>query len=364
LFNAVNAAPTRRSAVEHIGIDVHKSESQICRLTAAGEILEARVLTRKDRFSRILGDCPRARILIEASTESEWVARCLEELGHEVIVADPNYAPMYATRSRRIKTDRRDARALMDACAKGTYRPAHRTSDAQRQIRALLAARDQLVRTRARQVHLTRSLVRREGLRVHGCTVRSFAERLAATELPPWLRNVTTPLMTVLEEANRQVDDLDRAILQVVGRDPVVQRLDTAPGVGPVTAVAFVATLDRVERFGRAHEVESYLGLVPCEHSSGERQRRGMLTKTGNPRMRFLLVEAAWGILRSRRSQSEELRRWAERIATRRGRRVAAVALARRLAGILYAMWRDGTEYQPRPQRRHLGNRESVVVAA
>jgi transposase len=350
--------------VEHIGIDVYKNESQICRLTEQGEILEPRIVTRRDRFAAVLGTGPRARILIEASTESEWVARCLEELGHEVIVADPNYAPMYATRSRRIKTDRRDARALMEACEKGSYRAAHRTSDTQRQVRALLAVRDNLVRTRSRQVHLIRALVRREGIRVRSCTVRSFAERLAATELPQWLRHITDPIVAVLEEANRQMAILDQALLKIVGQDAVVQRLRTVPGVGPVTAVAYVATLDRVERFGRAHEVESYLGLVPSENSSGERQHRGALTKAGNPRMRFLLVEAAGCILRSRSSPTQDLRQWAERIATRRGRRVAVVALARRLAGILYAMWRDGTEYQAHPRRQRGATQQPAVVAA
>jgi len=90
--------------MEHVGIDVHAGESQICSLTDAGEILERRIRTGPDRFAEVFGDRPRARILIEASTESEWVARCLERLGHEVIVADPNYAPMYATRSRRVRT--------------------------------------------------------------------------------------------------------------------------------------------------------------------------------------------------------------------------------------------------------------------
>src|SRR5437870_3648918 len=144
--------------MEHIGIDVHKNESQICRLTEEGEILEQRIATRRDRWAAVLGKLPRARVLIEASTESEWVTRCLEDLGHEVIIADPNFAPMYATRSRRVKTDRRDTQALMDACRLGAYRPAHRTSDAQRQVRALLAVRDSVVRTRTRQVHLIRAL--------------------------------------------------------------------------------------------------------------------------------------------------------------------------------------------------------------
>jgi transposase len=350
--------------MEHIGIDVHKNESQICLLTEYGEIVESRILTRHDRLTAALGNRPRARVLIEASTESEWVARCLEELGHEVIVADPNYAPMYATRSRRVKTDRRDAQALMDACRLGAYRPAHRTSDAQRQVRALLAVRENLVRTRVRQVQLIRALTRREGQRVRSCTVRSFAQRLAATELPEWLRRTTAPLVAVLEETQQQVGALDRAILEVVGQDPVVQRLRTAPGIGPITAVAFVATVDRVERFDRAHELESYLGLVPSEHSSGERQHRGAVTKTGNSRLRYLLVEAAWCILRSRSSSTEKLREWAGRIAVRRGRRVAVVALARRLAGILYAMWRDATDYQADPRRQRCASPKLIVSAA
>lgn len=135
---------------------------------------------------------------------------------------------------------------------------------------------------------------------------------------------------------------------QLVTRDDVTKRLVTVPGVGPVTAVAFVATLDDVSRFQGAHQVESYLGLVPQEWSSSETQRRGHITKAGNGRVRWLLVQAAWCIL-ERRSKPEvaALRLWADRIAGRRGRLVAAVALARRLAGILYALWRDGTEYNP-----------------
>ena len=121
--------------MDHIGMDVHKKESQLCILTEAGELIERRIRTEGSRFADVLGQRPRARILLEASTDSEWVARCLEELGHEVIVGDPNFAPMYATRTRKVKTDRRDARALADACLLGAYRPAHRLSDAQRHVR-------------------------------------------------------------------------------------------------------------------------------------------------------------------------------------------------------------------------------------
>ena len=116
------------------------------------------------------------------------------------------------------------------------------------------------------------------------------------------------------------------------------------PQIGPVTAVSFVATLDDAGRFRGAHQVEAYVGLVPREWSSGETQRRGRITKAGNARIRWLLVEAAWRVATNKkRPETEALRNWADRIARRRGKRVAMVALARKLSGILYAMWRDGS---------------------
>ena len=102
--------------MDHVGIDLHKRDSQICWLHDTGEVREVRIRTTPERFEAVFGGRPPARILLDAMTESEWVARCLEELGHEVIVADPNYAAMYATRSRRVKTDRRDAMTLAEAC--------------------------------------------------------------------------------------------------------------------------------------------------------------------------------------------------------------------------------------------------------
>jgi transposase len=333
--------------MEYIGIDVHQGESQISILTEQGEILERRIRTQRERFAELLGCRPRARILIEASTGSEWVARCFEDLGHEVVVADPNYAPMYATRSRRVKTDRRDAQALLDACRLGAYRPAHRTSDAQRQVRADLAVRDALVRTRSRFISLIRALLRREGLRMPSGMARNFPRRLALLTVPDEVSAEIAPLLVVMESLNQQIDAADARLAQHAAADPVVRRLETVPNIGPVTALSFVATLDRVERFRGPHPAAAYLGLVPGERSSGEQQRRGPITKRGHGRTRWLLVEAAWGMVRHAHPDTAELRAWSARIAVRRGRRIAAVALARRLAGILYAMWRDGTDYQP-----------------
>ena len=274
------------------------------------------------------------------------MARCLENLGHEVIVADPNYAPMYGHRTRRIKTDRRDARALAEACRNGIYRPAHRTSDGRRHLRGRLAVREALVRTRARYISLIRTLLRREGLRVRSGNAEQFIERVAEVDVPDLLQHEIKPLLAVMDHLDTHIALADRQMAVLANEDGEIRRLCTAPGVGPVTATSLVATLDTAERFRGAHQVEAYLGLVPREMSSGEKQRKGRITKSGNNRTRWLLVEAAWVLLvRVKQARAQPLQAWALRIAARRGKRVAVVALARRLAGILYAMMRDGTEF-------------------
>ncbi len=205
---------------------------------------------------------PPARILREASTESEWVARHLESLGHEVIVADPNYAPMYANRSRRTKTDRRDARTLMDACETGAWRPAYRLSEARRHVRAELAVRDALVRTRTRYIALAKALVRRDGLRVPTSASAWVPTRIAELDLSPTLTTelapLFAPLFAVFAPLNAQIAVADARIAAFVDEDPIAARLTTAPGVGPVTASAFVATIDDITRFRTAHELEAY----------------------------------------------------------------------------------------------------------
>src|ERR1700730_6012881 len=117
-----------RPAMDHIGMDAGMVNSHICELREGGDVVERQIRTERKRLQDVFGSRPKARILIEASTESEWIACCLEELGHDVIVADPNFAPMYAHRSRRIKTDRRDAHALAEACQLGACRPSHRAA--------------------------------------------------------------------------------------------------------------------------------------------------------------------------------------------------------------------------------------------
>jgi len=333
--------------MDFVGIDLHKTSSQICTLSGGGELTERRIKSTRASFDEVFAGKPPARILVEASTESEWVACHLEALGHEVIVADPNFAPMYATRDKKIKTDKRDARALCEACRLGAYRPAHRTSERQRRIRSQLLVRSTLVRTRSKYITLIGSLARREGCRIATGGSNNFCARVEAAGLPAHVMQVITPLLESLKMLNRQIAEADAELEKIVREDEVVRRLCTAPGVGPVTATTFVATIDDATRFGAAKQVRSYLGLVPREYSSGERQRKGRISKAGGSRARTLLVEAAWALLRWRNQKNEALYDWAMRIAARRGKARACVALARKLAGILYAMWRDGTEFDP-----------------
>ena len=333
--------------MQHIGIDVHKNSCQVCALTEDGGLIERRIKTERSSLHALFSDRPRARILVESSTESEWCARHLEALGHEVIVADPNFAPMYATRGRRVKTDKRDARALCEACRLGAYRPAHRTSDRQRDVRAHLSVRETLVRTRSKYISLIGALARREGCRIEAGPSPSFARRVEAAGLPAHTLAQIEPLLGMLVVLNEQIKLADKRLEEIVKADEVVQRLCSVPGVGPVVATTFASTLDDASRFLGAKHVRSYLGLVPREYSSGERQHRGRISKAGSVRARSLLVEAAWSLLRWKTERTKALHEWWARVAQRRGKATAVVALARKLAGIMFAVWRDGTEFDP-----------------
>jgi transposase len=295
-------------------------------------------------------------ILVEASTESEWVAQHLEQLGHDVIVADPNYLPMYGHRSRRIKTDRRDVAALVVACQNGTYRVVHRRSARQHEVQCRLNVRQALTQSRTRAISLARGITRAAGLRLRSGTSETFLTRLAGLDLSPAMKTTLLPLRSVIEVLDDELAKADQQFQALVTADPIVKRLTTLPAIGPITASAFVAALDVVSRFDRAGQVTSYLGLVPQEYSSGEKQRRGHVLRSAHPYLQSLLVQAAWRIWRSADPRTAHFRCWAQAIARRRGKKVAAVALARRLARTLFAMWRDQTDYQPErtcPRRAH-----------
>jgi transposase len=335
--------------MEYGAIDLHKRECQIRIVADDGTVLlDRRIATARDRLTTVFGSRPSLRILIEASAESEWVAQHLERLGHEVVVADPNYTPMYGARTRRIKTDRRDVAALVEACRLGIYHLAHRRSSPQRLVQDDLNVRAELVQARVRAMALARAITRAAGYRMRSGASESFLTRLAALDLPAPMAETLAPLHQVIDVLDHALAAADARFATRVATAPVVQRLMTVPGIGPITASAFVTALDDVHRFAGprgAARVASYLGLVPGEHSSGEQQRRGRILRSAHPYVQALLVEAAWRTWRSADPRTAALRLWARDLASRRGTKIALVALARRLARILFAIWRDDAVY-------------------
>src|SRR6188472_1662404 len=313
--------------MEYGAIDLHKRFSQIRIVDAAGAaVFEDRIATTREALAQVWGARPRMRILVESSTESEWVAQHLETLGHEVEVADPNYLPMYGQRSRRIKTDRRDVAALAEAGRLGIYRPAHRASVEAQARRRVLRIRRTLIQARSAQISLLRALLRQEGLRLASGTAETVLARLQRLRVPPALAAALTPLRTSLETLTQLLRTADAELHAQATADPVAQRLMSAPGVGPVVALSFHATLDTPTRFGGdARRASAFVGLVPSEDSSGERCQKGHITKRGPRELRALLVQASWVIWRGKGANGATLRRWAHDLAARRGRRVAVV---------------------------------------
>ena len=335
--------------MEYGAIDLHLRRSQIRIIDEAEQVvLDRRVDTTRADLARIFADRPRMRILLESSTESEWVARYLETLGHEVIVADPNYLPMYGSRSRKVKTDKRDAAGMAIACHRGIYRAAHRVSAAARTRRQTMRVRRQLVQTRSRLISVMRAILRQEGLRLSSGSADRVLQRLDQIALPPTVAAVLAPLRCVLCELTATLTSVDQALDAAAAGDPVTARLMTAPGVGPILALTFHGVMDDPHRFGGdAGRASAFLGLVPSEDSSAERQHKGHITKAGPGDLRALLVQTSWVIWRGRSAAGAPLRTWAHTLAARRGRRIAIVALARRRARILFAMWRDRTAFVP-----------------
>lgn len=335
--------------MDYGAIDLHARYSWIRIETETGElVLERRVPTTREGLQGVFGGRSRVRVLVESSTESEWVAQILEGAHHEVIVAAPTYALMYGHRDPRIKTDRRDVRALVIACRLGIYRRAHRVSAEQRQRRRELRVREQLVGIRTQLINLLKAQLRQDGYRLPSGASHTVARRAAALAVAAPVRETLAPVVALLETVGEHLRGCAAQLQAAASRDAVVQRLMTAPGVGPITALTYRAVLDDITRFGDARSVAAYLGLVPREDSSGARQRKGGITKAGPTGLRVLLVQASWTVWRQRTGRGA-MHAWVERLAARRGRRIAVVALARRLGRILFAMWRDAQDYRAVP---------------
>jgi transposase len=289
---------------------------------------------------------PKSRVIVETCAEAFGVADAALALGHEARVVPATLVKSLGVGARRNKTDQRDARALSEVSCRIDLPSVHIPSAVARERKTLCGMRDALVSARTKAINTVRGWLRGQGRRLRSGSRCTFTERVRAVSEEAAPSYVERQLRAV-EALTAEIEAADRDIESQAKADETCRRLMTVPGVGPVTAVRFVAAIDQVGRFADAHHLESYLGLVPGESSSSERQQRLSITKAGPSALRWVLVQAAWALrTRSRKPEAVPLQLWAHRIELRRGKRTATVALARKLAGILYAIWRDGTEYQ------------------
>lgn len=331
--------------MNYCGIDLACRASAVCVIDEAGVIgHECEVTTDALGFRRALAGLQAVRCVLEASPLAETVAAQLEALGHEVVVVDPRRAKALVSTKR--KTDRLDARALAQMARTGWLTEVHRKSARSRLLRTQLKARQGLVQTANACTARIRGLLRAHGIQVGKVSAGQFSGRVRALLecRAPALAPVIEPLLTVWHEARAGTAQLTKTLRQQVRSEPVCRQLMSAPGVGPLVAAAYVATLDAPERFARGEQVGAYAGLVPSVRQSGERDSHGPITKEGDALLRWLLVEAAHALL-TRTRKSCALKRWGLKLMRAKGMARAKVAVARKLAALLHRMWLTGSPF-------------------
>jgi len=278
---------------------------------------------------------------MEASGHARWFERLLAELRFELWVGDA--AEIQSKRARKQKTDRQDAQLILKLMLKDDFPRIWVPSGENRDLRQLLWHRHRMVQARTRIMNQLQAVAINEGLRCKKRLWRAGGrQQLESFRLAPWASR-RRDLLELLDRLNPTITQLSQAIEQEAEKCPQARRLMTHPGVGALTALAFVLIIGDAERFRCGKQVASYLGLVPLEKSSGNRRRLGHITKQGSSLLRFLLVEAAQVTVRS----LPEWRRQYFHLRMRRGPKTVKVAMARRLAIGLFWMWRQGHDYQP-----------------
>jgi transposase len=328
-----------------IGCDYHPSFQQIAFVdTDTGELQERRLEHREEaeKFYRGLGvQGMKVRVGMEASGHARWFERLVGELNFELWIGDAT--EIARKRERKQKTDRQDAQHILKLMLKDDFPRIWVASWENRDLRQLLWHRHRMVQARTRIMNQLQAVALNEGLR---CKKRLWREQgreqLESFRLAPWASRRRQDLLELLDRLNPTIAELSQAIEQEAEKFPEARWLMTHPGVGALTALAFVLIIGRADRFQCGKQIASYLGLVPLEDSSGNRRRLGHITKQGSSILRFLLVEAAQVTVRS-------LPEWRSKyfhLLMRRGRKIAKVAMARRLAICLYWMWRKGWDYE------------------
>ncbi len=333
--------------MNYCGIDLSKKSSHFCIMNEQREVLsEGKVANRISALREVFAKTARMRVVVEACGNAFWFADVLSGMGHDVVVVDPGRTK--AIGSGMIKHDKLDARILATLCQANLMAEVHRPTQPERIARMPIAVRDALVRTRTLLINQVRSLLHSEGIEMKSSATNAFsaAVREAYERIPDAIVAATAPLLESIDHMNEQVDACDKALAEAVQDDPVIKRLRTLPGIGPITAAQFAYAILDPARFASSRQVSAYLGLVPSLYSSGQTHRLGRITKRGSRRTRWLLTMAANALLRS--SKDSRLARWGKRKVHELGRKKAVVALARKMAGILWAMWRHQRDFEPR----------------
>ena len=309
-----------------------------------GELKELRLGHREEAekfYHELAAQGMKVRVGMEASGHARWFERLLAELHFELWTGDAE--EIRTKRIRKQKTDRQDAQLLLRLLLEDRFPRIWVRGGENRDLRQLLWHRHRMVQTRTRLMNQLQAVALNEGLRrKKGLWREGGGKQLESFRLAPWASRRRRDLLELLDRLNPTIAELSAAIEGEVERCPEAQRLRTHPGVGSLTALAFVLIVGEAERFQCGKQIASYLGLVPSEESSGDRRRLGHITKQGNALLRFLLVEAAQVTVRS----DPEWRSRFFHLALRRGRKIAKVAMARRLAVRLYWMWRQGWDYE------------------
>ena len=326
-----------------IGADYHPGFQQIAFVdTDSGEFQEKRLAhgEEAEKFYRALAG-QKVRVGMEASGQARWFERLLSELHFELWIGDA--AKIRTKRVRKQKTDRQDAQLILQLLLEDRFPKIWVPSSENRDLRQLLWHRHRMVQARTRIMNQLQSVALNEGLRCKKRLWRQHGrEQLESFRLAPWASRRRRDLLELLDRLNPTIAELSQAVEQEAEKCPEARRLMTHPGVGALTALAFVLIIGQAERFDCGKQIASYLGLVPLEDSSGNRRRLGHITKQGSSMMRFLLVEAAQVTVRS----VPEWRSKYLHLMMRRGRKTAKVAMARKLAVRLYWMMRKGWDYQ------------------
>ncbi len=349
-----NRESKRRGAgqVEWVaGVDLGDRSSQCCVVDRAGEVVrQGRLRTSREELTAWFGQQRAMRVVIEVGTHSAWVSRLLSELGHEVVV--DNARQVRLIYEDYGKSDRRDAETLarLGRLDRKLLKPIqHRGPQAQVCVSSL-RARQAVIGSRTKLIHSARGLVKAFGYRLPACSAESFPRRVR-DQVPPELQPILLPLLVQVVQLTRTIRVYDRLLEQVARRYyPETERLEQASGVGVLTALAYVVTLEDPARFAKSRQVGPYLGLTPRRDQSGERDPQLGITKAGNGYLRQLLVNSAHYMLGPLCQQDSDLRRWGRKFAERGGKNAkkrAVVAVARRLAVLLHHLWVSGEVYEP-----------------